>query len=1550
LIISDAMATMSKSVIINLGSGDLYQGFPRVTVQLWIAGNPRPQQFIGTLPAAPNLVELYRNWQLVYRGLCGRLPGGQREQTPNQTIDSLGLTPPLTVGQLEISTTGITNVSQVDFDDLCQQLQATINSWLMSEGFLPIEYQIRSQLNYTDLIRVIIETNDLELRYLPWHRWAFFEDYPKAEMALSQPEYQYRNALKPIKTRQKVRILAILENSSSIDSAAETLSLKRLQDAEVKFLLNPSRSEFNDQLWQPAGWDILFFAGHSQTQEQTGEIYLNEDATGNSLTICQLAEALKTAIENGLALAIFNSCDGLGLAQALEKLHIPTVIVMREPIPNRVAQEFFQQFLTGFALEQLPLYLAVQQARRKLQGLEDDFPAASWLPVICQNLAVEPPTWVQLGGMPPCPYQGLFAFREADARFFFGRELVTKKLLQAVAQKPLVAVIGASGSGKSSVVFAGLVPLLRQKLGNNGKPPHIVSFRPSYNPFASLVAGLMQCNPFAQFILAQFPFESSRSSTEELEQQLRQVRQGLSRLIQEFAQQNSGMQLVLIIDQFEELYTLCPEADQQAFLDSMLQAISCISTFTMVLTLRADFCGQALAYRPWSDALQESIQILGPMNHAELQAAIINPAAQMQVRLEDGLIQKLINAMDEQPGRLPLLEFALTQLWSNQRQGLLRHETYNEIGGVEEALANHAEQVYAQLNTGDQLRAQQIFIQLIHPGTGTEDSRRSATKDDVRPENWDLVARLASARLVVTNRQEYSGEETVELVHEALIRSWARLRQWMQLDGEFRLWQEQLRSTKRQWEESHCEEEMMLRGKALADADYWQQHRGKELSVGEQAFIGQSLVLRDRQLKYHKRRQQFTIMGLTGGLITTLILTVLIGWQGQQSNIREIEALSKSSEALFATNNKLEALVEAIRAKRSLKLLRYSNAATESIVDLALKQATYGLVEYNRFSSHVDGVRGVSFSPDGTIIASIPENGIVKLWNTNGTLKATLRSDGSTITSVSFSPNNQIIALASNNKTVQIWDINGTLKKTITGHDAEVTDVTFSPDGQTIASSSADKTIRIWDVNGTAKKTIIGHSAEVTSVAFSPDGQTIASSSNDKTIRIWDINGTAKKTITGHSAEVTSVAFSPDGQTIASSSNDKTVKLWNINGTAKKTIIGHSAEVTSVSFSPDGQTIASSSADKTVKLWNINGSLMSTLEGHGDIVWGVDFSPDGQTIASASWDSTVRLWHYRSSLLTVLAGHSAGVSMVSFSSDGQTIASASDDKTVGLWNMDGTLLKTLAGHQGRVYDVAFSPDGKTIASAAADRTIRLWNMDGTLLKTLSGHSASVWGVAFSPDGKTIASASDDQTVKLWNIDGRLLKTLTGHQGTVFKTIFSLDGKTVISVSNDQTIKFWNLEGFLLKAIKAHGEAIPGIAISSDGKKIASASNDKTIKIWNFEGHLLQTIQAHHGTVQDVAFSPDGQTLSSASADHTVKFWKIDGTLLKTFKRHGAAVWGVNYSPDGQTVASASADNTVILWNLKHLLELDELTYACQQIHDYLQNNAEVPERDRTLCN
>ena len=375
---------MSILVILNLGSGDLLNGFPQVTVRIWTAGRNLPEQSIGSLPPAPKLIELYQSWQSIYRCLCS----SRSLRSTMLAVEEDDL--------LEIDEVGITNISENNLDWVSQQLCIEINTWLSARDFLKIERHMRSQLNPTDDIRIILETNNELLRHLPWHKWDIFQDYRNADIALSQSEYKYRQFRSSPIQRNRIRILAILGDSRNIDVEAEKQFLQNLPNAETTFLVNPSCHEFNTKLWSPLGWDILFFAGHSQTEEQTGRLYINENPTNNSITIEKLEEALKASIERGLMLTIFNSCDGLGLASALERLHIPVVVVMREPVPNRVAQEFLRYFLEAFAIDSLSFNQAMRRSCRKLQGLEEDFPGASWLPISCQNPAIELPTWLQL--------------------------------------------------------------------------------------------------------------------------------------------------------------------------------------------------------------------------------------------------------------------------------------------------------------------------------------------------------------------------------------------------------------------------------------------------------------------------------------------------------------------------------------------------------------------------------------------------------------------------------------------------------------------------------------------------------------------------------------------------------------------------------------------------------------------------------------------------------------------------------------------------------------------------------------------------------------------------------------------------------------------------------------------------------------------------------------------------------------------------------------------------------------------------------------------------
>jgi formylglycine-generating enzyme required for sulfatase activity len=459
--------------------------------------------------------------------------------------------------------------------------------------------------------------------------------------------------------------------------------------------------------------------------------------------------------------------------------------------------------------------------------------------------------WSDLGEQAifSCPYRGLFAFREQDAKFFFGRETFTEQLVAAVQRQQLVAVIGSSGSGKSSVVFAGCVPQLRQQ-----GDWLINSFRPGERPFRNLAAALVP------LLETQMSETDQLAEINKLAKTLRLGDVALQDVVTRILEKNSSTCLLLVADQFEELYTLCKDGSEcQLFLDRLLEALNEAPNFRLVLTLRADFLGYALSYRPFADALQNTDVKLGPMNRQEFQDVIEKPTQKQGVKMEQGLTKRILEAVGEEPGNLPLLEFALTQLWEKQSNSKLTHDAYDAIGGVEKALSNHADDVYAQLTDEEQKQVQKIFIQLVRPGEGTADTRRQATRAEVGEENWDLVKRLADERLVVSDRKKTTGEaeeETVEIVHEALIREWQRLRKWMNDDRAFRLWQERLRTAMHQWETTGKDDGALLRGSLLSEAEAWQQQRLAELSKEERVFIQLSLALRDREKNEREQMQQ----------------------------------------------------------------------------------------------------------------------------------------------------------------------------------------------------------------------------------------------------------------------------------------------------------------------------------------------------------------------------------------------------------------------------------------------------------------------------------------------------------------------------------------------------------------------------------------------------------------------------------------------------------------------------------------------------------------------
>ncbi len=1166
---------------------------------------------------------------------------------------------------------------------------------------------------------------------------------------------------------------------------------------------------------------------------------------------------------------------------------------------------------------------------------------------------------------PPSPYRGLFAFQEEDAAYFFGRDAFVQRLLESVHERTMVAVIGPSGSGKSSVIFAGLVPALRPE-----EQWIIVPFRLSSEPFLGLASALL---PYLEPELSEI---DRLVETQKFARALANGKLALSAVVTRIVKKSAtATKLLLVTDQFEELYTLCPDPQlRQNFLKILFatieqQPFQRDPNFSLLFTLRADFLNQALAFRPLADAVQDAALMLGPMLRTELSEAIQKPAEKQGVAFEPGLVERIVADVGEAPGNLPLLEFALAMLWEQQENRLLTHDGYEKIAGVEGALTRHAEAVYKALEPDEQEIARRMFIQLVWPGIGTEDTRRVARRDELSNQDWILVQQLADARLVVTARDAF-GKETVEVVHEALISNWGRFREWMEGDRSFRSWQERLRASIRQWEATEHNEGALLRGVPLAEAEGWLEERDVDLSAQERAFIQASIDLRERraaqrekELLARERLRQRILQGLLAGLIIGLLLLVLAAWQflraeeqRQMASIAQNRIAVERDQAQKALSRQLATQATALQEDQldlSLLLSVEANRIAETVD--ARRSMRSGLTANARLErylhGHADRVTSVVYSADGRMLASGSNDNDILLWDaTSGEmLSEPLTGHSDNVLSVDLSPDSQVAASGGADKKIVLWDTNSgqPLGEHLTGHTAGVSSVSFSPDGRILATSG-DETILLWDLTGgiPVSSTLSGHDAAVRTVAFSPDGELLASGSDDQTVLLWDVSSgePAAAPLSGHSDLLRSVAFSPDGQMLASASEDGAILLWDLSGEPAivNTLAGHDSSVRSVQFNPEppesmpGDVLASAGTDGAIILWDVAAGrpLGEPITGHGDWVRGIAFSPDGQMLASAGHNKRLILWDVSGEpedpfvMGAPLKAHLQAVRTLAFSSDGQTMASGGDDETIVFWDTSNwqPLGEPVRGHSGGVRSVAFSPDGSILASGGDDERIMLWDVVSRepLGDPLRGHTDSVRSVAFSSDGQTLATGSKDETIILWDVAAGLPLSppFKAHEKGVQRVTFSPDGRFLASAGDDSKIKLWEIDGEprLRSTLSAHEDVVFGVAFSPDGQTLASSSWDKKILLWDVEsGEAIGLpMSGHTESVQDVAFSPDGRTLASGSWDESVMLWDSESGLPLTdqppLTGHTGSVRSVGFSVDGRVLASASDDGSIIFWN------------------------------------
>lgn len=1193
-----------------------------------------------------------------------------------------------------------------------------------------------------------------------------------------------------------------------------------------------------------------------------------------------------------------------------------------------------------------------------IAGLPSEFPPLKTLDAIEEAPAPGEP-----------PFMGLPSFGENDAALFFGREALTARLVERLRDEKFLALIGASGSGKSSVVHAGLIPALEmrneEKAADDFAAWSIYTITPTAEPLKALASELTRNS-------------ETITATTTLMDELRQHSHALALYLTRHPQAPTPP-VLFIVDQFEELFTLCrDEGARSSFIDNLLDA-SAEGAASVVLTLRADFYASLAEYTELREAVAHHQEYVGPMTPDELRRSIEEPAKLNHWEFDRGLVDLILHDVGQEPGALPLLSHALLETWKRRSGTRLVLRGYQEAGGVRGAIAKTAERVYtAELSRDEQPIARNIFLRLTELGEGMQDTRRRAPLNELIPraptdeaqQVRHVLQRLADARLITLD------ENAAEVAHEALIREWPQLRDWLNEDREALRLHRHLTEASREWELLERDPGGLYRGARLVQALEWRAMNPDRINESERGFLDASVAdaeraeqareaVRQRELEQARkvadaerqraeaeqfraeeaaasnrklRRRAFI---LAAAVVLTLLAAGAAAFFLAQSNANlqaaneQRDAAEKSSRVSLARELAANALANLnVDPQRSVLLALQAVKTTHDADKLVLPEAEDMLhravlasrAQLTLGPGEKDMYRAI-YSPDGSQIATRAD-GLIQVWDaTNGKELFNMAigpiaydnlaysSDGTQLATWDYDPNDFSYMW------VKIYDAHsGALVRQtkLAQSSKEWVLSNYNSDLTRIIEGSFDKTSKVWDTRtGELLMTLTGHQDTVTTARYSPDEKRIVTGSADRSAKVWDATtGKVLITLCCHAQEITEAVFSPDGTKVATASLDGNVKIWDANtGTDLLTLAGHTGLVYSVKFSPDGKQVAAPSWDRTTIVWDSEtGKQLYELAGHTDYVWDASYSPDGKHLVTASWDNTAVVWD---------TGTSHEVSAIS---------------------------------SPPIYRSAISQDHKRLATRHADGRFTVWDMiqrQPLLSFTDPGadHDSTSADIAISPDGTRIAYYAD-KSIKVWNVDsGKQILTLAPDRAGVRPSFvnrpaFSADGQRIAAVSAydqefpvfDKQVTIWDaVSGAPLAEFPMSKEDNNwgSLTFNPDGTRVVIGGNG-IVRIFDAQtGQKLGEFENEKGDrkrIQFVAFRPDGEQFVTSSASGTAFVRSTTtGSLLFSLAGHNSNVYEIEYSSDAKYIATASWDGTAKVWDASNGKEVLTLHGSSEQV-------------------